>query len=264
MTPAANHSQWETSPRTLAKVLLVLAVVLFALGYLAYRFGAPLVADALAGVAPEGLVSAVSNQTLATLERDALEPTALSMERQAQITDAFARTIEGSGAYRLTFASSPVLGPNAAALPSGVIILTDDLVRLARDDREIVGVLAHEAGHVAGRHGLRLLMRAAAFDTMVGLLFGDYSAVAAGASSRLVHASYSRDFERDADAFAAAALRARGIPPSVLADILGRMEQDAHGRRKGPRPPLLDYLGTHPATAERIAYLRGAAASSAE
>jgi Zn-dependent protease with chaperone function len=156
----------------------------------------------------------------------------------------------GSGAYQLKFASSNVLGPNAAALPSGVIILTDDLVRLARDDREIVGVLAHEAGHVEGRHGLRLLIRAFAFDTMVGLLFGDYSAVAAGASSALVQARYSRDFERDADAFAAAALRARGISPAVLADILGRLEQDALGRRKGPRPPLLDYLGTHPATAE--------------
>jgi Zn-dependent protease with chaperone function len=262
--PASNQSQWESSPRTLAKVLLVLVVLLFALGYLAYRFGAPFVADLLARAAPEQLVSAVSTQTLATLERDALEPTALTKERQAQITDAFSRMMGRSGAYELRFASSPVLGPNAAALPSGIIILTDDLVRLARDDREIVGVLAHEAGHVVGRHGLRLMMRAFAFDAVVGVLFGDYSALAAGASSALAQARYSRDFEREADAFAAAALRAQGIPPSVLADLLGRLEQDALGRRKGPRPPLLDYLGTHPATAERMAGLRGTAAAATD
>jgi Zn-dependent protease with chaperone function len=256
---ASNQSQWESRPRTLAKVLLGLFVLLFALGYLAYRFGAPLIADLLAGIAPEGLVSAVSDQTLATLERDALEPTALTTARQAQIRDAFLRTMGASGAYRLVFAHSPALGPNAAALPSGIIILTDDLVRLARDDREIVGVLAHEAGHVEGRHGLRLLIQAAAFDTIAGLLLGDYSAVAAGASSALVQARYSRDFEREADAFAAAALRAHGVPPSVLADFLGRLEQDALGRRKGPRPPLLDYLATHPATAERMADLRAPA-----
>ena len=263
MGPASNQSQWESSPRTLAKVLLVLFLLLFALGYLAYRFVAPLLADLAADAAPERLVTVVSDQTLATLKRDALGPTALTTERQAQISDAFSRTIGGAGAYRLMFASSEALGPNAAALPSGIIILTDDLVRLARDDREIVGVLAHEAGHVEGRHGLRLVMRAFAFDALIGLLFGDYSAVAAGASSTLVEAKYSRDFERDADAFAAGALRARGIPPSVLADILGRLEQDALGRRKGPRPPLLDYLASHPATAERMAYLRSAAAAGA-
>jgi Zn-dependent protease with chaperone function len=258
MRPAQNQSQWESSPRTLAKVLLALFLVLAALGYLAYRFGAPIVADWLAAAALEGLVSAVSDQTLATLERDALEPTALTKERQAQISGAFVQAVGARGGYRLVFASSPALGPNAAALPSGIIIITDDLVRLARDDREIVGVLAHEAGHVEGRHGLRLLVRAFAFDTMVGLLFGDYSGVAAAASSMLVQARYSRDFEREADVFAAASLRARGIAPSVLADILGRLEQDGLGRRKGPRPPLLDYVNSHPATAERMAYLRGA------
>jgi Zn-dependent protease with chaperone function len=259
MGPRPDQSQWESSPRTLSKVLLVLFVLLFALGYLAYRFAAPLIADFLAGVAPEGLVSAVSNQTLATLERDTLEPTTLTEERQAQIREAFSRTIGRSGAYRLIFASSPELGPNAAALPSGIIILTDDLVRLAQDDREIVGVLAHEAGHVEGRHGLRLLMRAFAFDTMVALLFGDYSSLAATASSALVQARYSRDFERDADAFAAEALRSKDIPPSVLADILARMERDAR-QRTGPRPPLLDYVASHPPTAERMAYLRRPAA----
>ena len=60
MASAANQSQWESTPRTLVKVLLVLFFLLFAFGYLAYRFVAPLVADLVADVAPDGLVSAVA------------------------------------------------------------------------------------------------------------------------------------------------------------------------------------------------------------
>jgi Zn-dependent protease with chaperone function len=252
----ANKSQWESSPRTLSKVLLLLVLLLSALGYLVYRIAAPFVADMVASVAPGQLVATISNQTLATLEREVLEPTTLPEERQARIREAFARMLDRTGAYRLVFASSPELGPNAAALPSGIIILTDELVRLARDDREIVSVLAHEAGHVQERHGVRLVVRAFTFDVLMGLLLSDYSSLAASASSTLVHAKYSRDFEREADAFAAQALRASGVPVSVLADILQRMEHEGAARRQGPRPPLLDYLDSHPATAERLDYLR--------
>ena len=50
--------------------------------------------------------------------------------------------------YTLVFRKSDAIGANAMALPSGTIVVTDGLVTLAEDDREILGVLAHEAGHV--------------------------------------------------------------------------------------------------------------------
>ena len=56
------------------------------------------------------------------------------------------------GRYRLELRSGEALGANALALPSGIVIMTDDLVALAKSDDEIGAVMAHELGHVRGRH----------------------------------------------------------------------------------------------------------------
>ena len=42
---------------------------------------------------------------------------------------------------RLLFRSSPA-GPNAFALPSGVIVMTDQMVEFSESDEELVGVIA--------------------------------------------------------------------------------------------------------------------------
>ena len=47
------------------------------------------------------------------------------------------------------------------ALPSGVVIVTDDLVALAKDADDVVAVLAHEVGHLEGRHGVRAVIQSA-------------------------------------------------------------------------------------------------------
>ena len=40
----------------------------------------------------------------------------------------------------------------ALALPGGIIVVTDDMVNLAANDPELLAVLAHEMGHLRGRH----------------------------------------------------------------------------------------------------------------
>ena len=77
-------------------------------------------------------------------------------------------------------------------------------------------------------------------------VFGDISAVAAAAPAALLEAKYSRDLEREADAFAADTLQTNGIETAHLAAILLRMEEQA-GSSGG-----LGYLSTHPATSERL------------
>ena len=89
---------------------------------------------------------------------------------------------------------------------------------------------------------------------------GDVSSILAVAPATLLQAKYSRDFEREADAFAADLLVARGLRPSALADLLERI--DAEQRRKASSTDaaqgssLLDYASSHPATSERLEYLR--------
>jgi predicted Zn-dependent protease len=127
-------------------------------------------------------------------------------------------------------------------------------VRLSRDDREVLGVLAHEVGHVEARHGLRLVAQGAATTLVIGWLVGDFTSVIAVAPSALLHARYSRDFEREADTHAADVLLSRGISPAFLADILERIEanREPAARPAGP----IEYLSTHPATRQRLEYLR--------
>jgi Zn-dependent protease with chaperone function len=160
----------------------------------------------------------------------------------------------GDGA-RILFRGGGPLGANAVALPAGIVVVTDELVSLAKDNGEIAAVLAHEAGHVRGRHGLRHLLQNSMTVLLVSAATGDLasiSSLAAAAPTMLVDAKYSRDFEREADAAAARYLRSRGIPLRKYADILSRMEADRERYGKGERSRVSGYLSTHPSVRERI------------
>ena len=185
--------------------------------------------------------------------------TQVSNEVQWRLTSEFKRlSLPGTTAdsLQLMFRKSEQLGPNAVAIPSGEIVVTDELVTLARADEEVLAVLAHEAGHIARRHGLRQLFQDSVLSLVLTWFLGDVSVLAATAPTAILQAKYSRDFEREADAFAAESLRRTGISPGYLADILERLDRTSRDRhRSGPVDP--EYLSTHPATAERIQWLRG-------
>ncbi len=221
----------------------------------AYIYGIPMLARAVAARLPAAVTDTLSSQTLAALDRDVFEPSAIPRERQQAIDEAFRRLKMPAGAtasYRLEFRKSDAVGANAMALPSGTIVVTDGLVTLARDDREILGVLAHEAGHVDHLHGLRGILQNSLMGLLVAWVVGDISSIVAAAPTVLLEANYSRDLEREADAFAIAVLTANGIPRRHLADILRRMES-ASG--ESGMTSALRYLSTHPATSERITQL---------
>ena len=261
-------SQWEGMPRALTAVLAVILLVLIAL----YHFGVPMVARVVANQVPVSATEDISNAVVKSLDSETLAPSALPPTRQEGITGLFRRTVAPSSSipFTLLFRGSPGLGANAMALPSGTIIVTDELVALARDDRELIGVLAHEAGHVVHRHSVRLVLQNSAVALFMVWAVGDFSSIIALAPATLLQAKYSRDFERDADAFAADLLVARGIRPGMLADLLERLEASHRGNTPSSTstesstasaespgaPSLLDYTSSHPATSERLEYLR--------
>lgn len=250
-------SAWERNLLSLAGCWLVLAVVLT----LAYRSLLPALAEELANNLPDPAVEQLSIHTLQVLDRTTFQPSELPPARQSDIRSAFnglhLPPARGSRPHEVLFRGAPDIGPNALALPSGLLVLFDDLVLLARDDREILGILAHEAGHVAGRHGERELLQNSAVALLVTWFIGDISALAAIAPTALLQAKYSRDFEHEADDYAATMLRAKGISPEHLANILERLESvmDARGGS------TIDYLSTHPATRERLDRLRAGAST---
>lgn len=252
MAPSAV-SQWETSGRLVA----VLALVMLVAGGGAYWFGLPLVARGLADRMPVSALEGLSDQTLRILDSQVFKPSELPTSRQRELTARFEVVRWPTTAtipMRILYRKSEGLGANALALPSGAIVVTDELVQLAKSDDEILAVLAHEAGHVQERHGLRNIIQSSAVSVLVTWLVGDVGSLVAVAPTALLQAKYSRDLERDADSYAATTLRSNGLSLGLLADILERMEtaQGGSGRLAG----AISYVSTHPATEERIAALR--------
>ena len=72
-------------------------------------------------------------------------------------------------------------------------------------DDAVLGVLAHEHGHVKRQHGLHAVVRFGLVSAATSVALGDFSAVLAGVPALLAHMGYSRDAEREADAWGARA-----------------------------------------------------------
>jgi Zn-dependent protease with chaperone function len=143
------------------------------------------------------------------------------------------------------------------ALPSGVIIFTDDLVELAENDDELVAILGHEIGHIAHRHSLRSIVQSSLALWLIVAVTGDISAASemtATVPALLADLAYSRDMETEADDYALAFMQEHGLDPDHFAAIMTRLEA-SHGNPETSTEEDdddLGFLSTHPPTPERI------------
>lgn len=232
--------------------LLALAV---SMGVIAagYVWGLPWAAKVLAGQLPAGVIDGVGRQTLAFLDARMLSPTKVTEQRQKKLIERLRAMRDGDSAlprHTLLFRDGRNIGANALALPDGTVIVTDQLLALTSNDDEVLAVIGHELGHLQLRHALRGMIQGSIVAVGVAWYVGDFTSLAAGLPALLLESGYSRDFEREADRYGALFLRANGLSPTLLADMLERLEK-AH---EGGNAPA--YLSSHPGTAERAAALR--------
>ena len=134
---------------------------------------------------------------------------------------------------------------NAVALPGGQVLLFDGIIQQAKSPEELAGVLGHEVGHVRERHVMTALMR------QLGL-----SVVLAGANTGLgdtlagvASMGYSREAEREADAYARARLAQSNVSPLGAADFFERMAKES-GETED-RSAVIGWIASHPAAIER-------------
>uniref|UniRef100_A0A831XFP6 M48 family metallopeptidase n=1 Tax=Geobacter metallireducens TaxID=28232 RepID=A0A831XFP6_GEOME len=250
--------RWERSlPLALVALAMTVAVVW---GFVAY--GIPAMAERVARAVPPATEVSLGRESLAMLDRLVFTASRLPDSRRREISSQFsrmARELPFAMGYRLEFRRSDTLGANALALPSGIIVVTDRLVEMAKSDDELTGVLAHEMGHVRQRHALRHVLQNSATGLVVAAVTGDITSItslAATLPTALIDASYSRSFEMEADDAAVAYLKRRGIPLKSYAAMLGRLEAE-HRKKRGEtatekKKSLGDYFSTHPVTEERI------------
>lgn len=141
---------------------------------------------------------------------------------------------------------------NAFAAPGGRIVILRGFLDQAESAEEVAGVLAHEIGHVEARDPVRLAFRAAGSAGILSLVLGDATGgtLIAVLGNHMLSASYTREAEMAADAFAHDLLARAGIGTAGLADFFERLATE------GLEIP--DYLSTHPASRGRADAARAA------
>ncbi len=243
----------ESRLRYIALAVLLTLVTVFAL----IQFGIPKAAEWIAYRIPIELEAELGEESLAFFSKYMCTESKLDLQRQ----DALRQQWLARMGYKtlapaaIHFCNSAQIGPNAFALPGGHIIFTDQLINLAKDDRELLGVFAHELGHVRKRHALRHILQDSATALIMVLITGDIgtiSSLSASIPTLLIQTKFSRRFESEADDFAMGFVERQQISAGYLADILQRMEETINSKESSPN----SFISTHPLTVQRLKKLR--------
>lgn len=252
-----------------AVVFTLLVTVACVFGFV--RYGLPWGAHQLALVMPESVVSSIGEGTLDILDAAMFDASALDEKTQEEWRARLLAPLSDQerAQVRIKFRSSEQIGANAFALPDGTVLFTDDMLAMAEADEELQAILFHEIGHVEARHSLRRLIQQSGIGLIVLLVSGDVNAASQAAillPTMLVDAHYSREMEREADAYARARMLDSGIPLAHFVNIMQRIEHevalmdddqdldnghdsDAHN---APASMIGGFLRSHPYSEERI------------
>jgi Zn-dependent protease with chaperone function len=267
---AAGHQasiaqRMQTHWSSFAAVLLVAAALVLAF----YRWGTPWAATQLTRQVPLAWETSLTQRFLRDLDQGWVQPSKLPQERQDALRarfDALARALPPElrryPGYepRLALHFRRGMGANAFALPGGTIVMTDGIVELADQhklgDEALVGVLAHEMGHVMHRHTTRIIVEQGVLNVGLGLALGDVSWLLSTGSSLLTGLSYRRNHETEADCFAVALMVRTGGRTEPMADLLLRLDKGEGAKPRKQDRAWMELLSSHPATPERAQALK--------
>ena len=251
-----------------------------------YRYGTPWAATQLTRFVPLSWETSVTEKALQQMDEGTLKPSALPRARQDQLQARFDALVQQTPAalhrYRgyqppLSLEFRAGMGANAFALPGGKIVMTDGIVKAAADkgltDDALVGVLAHEIGHVVHRHTTRMVVEQGVLQMGLGLALGDVSAIVSTGSALLTGLSYRRSHEREADCYAIDLMRHAALPTAPMGQLLLAMaHEDEAQTKKSDAPasaadkgkaradakahPVWSLLSSHPDTIQRATELQ--------
>jgi Zn-dependent protease with chaperone function len=241
--------------------LACVAIIICAL-LVGYFFGLPAVAERISARIPMETEQSLGSQALTWLdEKGWLKPTNLDSDTQKTMTDGFDKLradLPLRDYYRLKFRSGAFFGPNALALPGGIIVITDDMVKASESPEEVLAVLAHEIGHVELRHTMRSLLQNSVVAAAAATVTSDAASLSLAVASLPVlvaQMKYSRKFEAEADEYAFRLLKQKGYSPAAFASLMERL-----AKKYGKESEGFAYISTHPVTEERVQRARNAAA----
>lgn len=238
-----------------------------AVAIVAFVFGVPLIANQVVALIPPQWESDLGDRVRPRIEEIFAGGGVLrrcDADREAagnRIIAAFVgRVLEGTGTpfeVRVDVVRSDI--PNAFALPGGQIYYFSSLLEATDDPDAFAGVLAHEIGHVVGRHGMQNVVSSAGTGVLIGLLLGDVTGLSVGAmvGQQVVNSRFSREAERAADQFAIAAAERLGFDIGALGRALQHIAADSAYDRS------MSLISSHPLTDARAELLQSPAGETA-
>jgi Zn-dependent protease with chaperone function len=250
-------------------VFLVVALLAGAGLWAFYRWGTPWAATQLTRQVPLDWETSLTQRAMADLDQSWLKPSKLPLARQTELRarfDTLAQQVAPemrryrSYGPRLNLQFRSGFGANAFALPGGTIVMTDGLVEAAAKrglpDDALVGVLAHEIGHVMHRHTTRMVVEQGVLNVGLGLALGDVSTVVSFGGSLLTGLAYRRSHETEADCFALALMRKANLPTTPMAELLLQLDGSAAKQGSEAGRAVITLLSSHPDTAGRATKLK--------
>jgi predicted Zn-dependent protease len=150
---------------------------------------------------------------------------------------------------------------NAFALPGGQIFITQGLLKNLKTEAQLAGVLAHEVGHVVGRHSAEQVAKSNLTQGLAGAAtIASYDpnspgssvakAAVAAAIAKVVSMRFSRNDELEADKLAVDFTPQAGYDPRAMIQVMEILAQ------QGGRSSTPEFLSTHPDPGNRIGELQ--------
>ena len=264
-------------------LILFSVVFVVALGFSTLKWGIPFASKVVAFQLPANTLQNIGQKAEDYIVNDWTGPSKLVQGQQAQIKQEYLSKIAEGRPAKIIFRDGGRIGANALALPNNTIIVTDQLVEMAHSDQEILGVLAHEQGHLVERHSLQQALSSLGFSILLVAVTGDSGDLMTSLPVAILGAKYSRQFEQQADLYALKLMDKKHIEVSHFANFLQRMEdEELAAEQKSDQKAgktankdqqaastaqatsqdhsnivtVVEALSSHPATAERVQMVR--------
>jgi len=145
---------------------------------------------------------------------------------------------------------------NAFALPGGFVYVNRGIFEHADNEAQLAGVMAHEIGHVALRHGTNQASKSYIAQAPLALLGGALGSNSIGSviaqlgigfATNSLLLKYSRDAERQADLMGTQILYDSGYDPHAMVEFFEKIQAESKGSGRAA-----EFFSDHPDPGNRI------------
>ncbi len=231
------------------KSFFVILSIIFMIGFIVFTLtkGGDIAGKIVAKTLPQSVSQTIGTKSFDFLKEHYLAPSNLPATTKTYLKKELKKLTPNNLHVKLHFYKSKKFKANAFALPSNDIILLDDLVLKDKNPKKlgIIGVLAHEIGHIQKHHTIQQITKTSIAGMLSAYFIGDFSSMLTTVTTGLISLSYSREFEKEADEIAVKLLKKQGYSLKPLANLFKSLNTSSNQN---------SILSSHPLTQERIEF----------